>query len=423
MAPTTRASTRAAGAPPAPGPGGSGAGGGGRKPGGGGRKPKGSGVSKPSSRRKKTTKKGGSRRVATPPADVPDDDDQDHPEVGDENAPVAPVAAENPDDAAGNAQDAQEAPAVDAPAVDAPVAEAPAIDAPVAEAPAAEAPVDEGPAVEAPTPADDANLDAPAEAADDQAAAPDYVLDSIRDTVKCEYGDSDAGPRQNLQLTGELKIRQDPNQLARLAYNACFYLNLDPADPTRETLVSTIDAWRIEKRTVAKPKARNGWIHDFLSSTPKEDVDDHWSETWQCLRALYTKDGTVKASNKAMVAELRDHGLMFIEMIHTIPPHAQRGLLRPMLTLFRSLLQQLPEWYAFDGLLVLVPAQPAGDRGDVWGDSDQVEAQLTRIYTRADEYVVLVRRAAVGKDWIRVMGRNVLDGDNAANVAAGAPAQ
>ncbi|KAK0363611.1 hypothetical protein LTR59_005591 [Friedmanniomyces endolithicus] len=378
MAPTTRASTRAAGAPPAPGPGGSGAGGGGRKPGGGGRKPKGSGVSKPSSRRKKTTKKGGSRRVATPPADVPDDDDQDHPEVGDENAPVAPVAAENPDDAAGNAQDAQEAPAVDAPAVDAPVAEAPAIDAPVAEAPAAEAPVDEGPAVEAPTPADDANLDAPAEAADDQAAAPDHVLDSIRDTVKCEYGDSDAGPRQNLQLTGELKIRQDPNQLARLAYNACFYLNLDPADPTRETL---------------------------------------------CLRALYTKDGTVKASNKAMVAELRDHGLMFIEMIHTIPPHAQRGLLRPMLTLFRSLLQQLPEWYAFDGLLVLVPAQPAGDRGDVWGDSDQVEAQLTRIYTRADEYVVLVRRAAVGKDWIRVMGRNVLDGDNAANVAAGAPAQ
>ncbi|KAK0779821.1 hypothetical protein LTR91_016656 [Friedmanniomyces endolithicus] len=393
MAPTTRASTRATGVAPAQGPGSSGGGGGGRKPGGGGRKPTGRGLSKPSSRRRKTTKKAGAQRAATPPVDAPGeggDDDQNHPEAGDENGPVAPGEAENPHGAAGSAQEA--------PAVEAPVAEVPAVEAPAAEAPAAEAAADEGPVVEAPAPADDANLDAPAEADDDQAAAPDHVLASIRDTVRCEYGDRDAGPRQNLQLTGELKIRQDPNELARLAYNACFYLNLDPAHPTRETLVSTIDAWRIEKRTVAKPKARDGWIHDYLSSIPKEDVDDHWSETWQCLRALYTKDGTVKASNKAMVAELRDHGLMFIEMIHTIPPHAQRGLLRPMLTLFRSLLQQLPEWYAFDGLLVLVPAQPAGDRGDVWENSDQVEAQLTRIYTRADEYVLLVRRAAVGKD-------------------------
>ncbi|KAK1061443.1 hypothetical protein LTR74_011070 [Friedmanniomyces endolithicus] len=414
MAPTTRASTRATGVP-SPGPGSSGGGGGGRKPRGGGRKPTGRGVSKPSSRGKKTTKKGGSRRVATPPADVPDDDDQDHPEVGDENAAVAPVAAENPDDAAGNAQ---EVPAAnDAPAPNAPAPDAPAPDAPAPDAPAPDAPAD------APAPADIANSNASAEAGDDQDTAPNTPLASIRDSVMCQYRVGEDETRQHTRLTGELRIYQDEDQLARLAYNADFYLNLDPNDPAQGTLVSTIDAWRIEKRTAAKPKAKEGWIRDFLAATPRGKKDGHWRETWYCLRALYTKDGTVQASINNFAADLRDDGLMFIQMVHTLPLYAGRGLLAPMLTLFRSLLQQLPEWFAFDGLLVLVPAPPAGEQGVVWKNVADAEVRLAGIYNRADQYIVLVEEAAVGGVAIKVMGRKVLDGDNAGNVAAAAPAQ
>ncbi|KAK5146858.1 hypothetical protein LTR32_001612 [Rachicladosporium monterosium] len=244
MARTTRPVTRATGAPLSRGLDGSGAGGGGRKPGGGGRKPTGRGVSKPASRRKKTTKKGGSRRVETPPADVPDDDDQDHPEVGDENAPVAPAAAENPDDAAGNAQDvpaavdapAPNVPAPDAPAPDAPAPDAPAGDAPAGDAPAPDAQAPDVPAPDAPAPAGNVNPDAAAEAGDGQATAPDPPLASIRDSVMCPYRVGEDRPGPVTRLTGELRIYQDEDQLARLAYNACFYLNLDPNDPAAETL-------------------------------------------------------------------------------------------------------------------------------------------------------------------------------------------
>ncbi|KAK0288755.1 hypothetical protein LTR91_017389 [Friedmanniomyces endolithicus] len=411
MARTTRSVAKATGAALSKGLDGSGAGGGGRKPGGGGRKPPGSGVSKPSSRRKKTTKKGGSRRVATPPADVPDDDDPEHPEVGDENALVAPIAAENPDDAAGNAQ---EVPA----AVDAPAPNVPAPDAPVANVPAPDAPAPDGPAL-----AENVIPDAPAEAGDDQATAPVPPLASIRDSVMCPYRVGEDQTRQNTRLTGELRIHQDEDQLARLGYNACFYLNLDPNNPADETLVSTIDAWRIEKRTAAKPKAKQGWIRDFLAATPRGKKDAHWRETWYCMRALYGKDGTVQASIDDFAADLRDDGLMFIEMVHTLPLYAGRGLLAPMLTLFRSLLQQLPEWFVFDGLLVLVPAPPTGERGNVWNNVPDAEARLAAIYNRADQYIVLVEEAAVGGVAIKVMGRKVLDGDDAGNVAAGAPAQ
>ncbi|KAK1074154.1 hypothetical protein LTR74_001401 [Friedmanniomyces endolithicus] len=408
---TTRSVTRATGVPLSRGLDGSGAGGGGRKPGGGGRKPTGRGVSKPSSRRKKTTKKGGSRRVTTPPADVPDDDDQDHPEVGDENAPVAPAAAENPDDAAGNAQDVPAA--VDAPAPNVPSPDAPAPDAPAPDVPAPDAPA----------PAGNVNPDAAAEAGDGQATAPDPPLASIRDSVMCPYRVGEDRPGPITRLTGELRIYQDEDQLARLAYNACFYLNLDPNDPAAETLVSTIDAWRIEKRTSAKPKAKQGWIRDFLAAIPRGKKDSHWRETWYCMRALYGKDGTVQASINNFAGDLRDDGLMFVEIVHTLPLYAGRGLLAPMLTLFRSLLQQLPEWFAFDGLLVLVPAPPAGERGNVWNKGVDAEARLAGIYNKADHYIVLVEEAVVGGVGIKVMGRQVLDGDDAGNAAAGAPAQ
>ncbi|TKA62688.1 hypothetical protein B0A55_11507, partial [Friedmanniomyces simplex] len=365
----------------------SGGGGGGRKPpGGGGRKPAAGGVSKPSSKKNNMSKKGGSKKAVAPPADdssddnddvqdppeAVDDNDQDAPGAVDDNAPVAPGAVDD----------------------NAPVAPVEADD------PGQAAGNDQG----APAAVGDEQPDAPAAAGGDQAPAPDNSF-------------------------AELNIYPDPNQLARLAYNASFFLNLDPEDPAKETLVSTIEAWRIEKRTAAKPNAKEGWIHDFLRSKPRinnedSDGDDHWIETWQCLRALYTMNGTVKASTQAFKTELLEDAVIFIEMIHTLPAYAGKSLLSPMLTLFRSLLQQLPEWFAFDGMLVLVPAQPAGERGDMWESVEQAEKQLTGIYSRTDNYVLVVNRAPIGGrngTLIRVMGRKVTDVDNAAD--AGGPVQ
>ncbi|KAK3067027.1 hypothetical protein LTR53_016331, partial [Teratosphaeriaceae sp. CCFEE 6253] len=144
---------------------------------------------------------------------------------------------------------------------------------------------------------------------------------------------------------------------------------------------------------------------DFLAPV----ADDQANETQLCLQALFDKRGVVRPKVVALQQELRDHGLIFIQLVYTLDEYQKRGLMRPMLTLFRSLVRQLPEWFAFDDTLVLVPAKPDGSASDSWGRRrlGSVDNQLSSMYEKCDGYVPLMRDARVGDSLITVLGRQV----------------
>ncbi|KAK4956313.1 hypothetical protein LTR10_005835 [Elasticomyces elasticus] len=250
---------------------------------------------------------------------------------------------------------------------------------------------------------------------EEPAAEPIDPLTSVTDTLTFQYGlvDQDNPDRQAEDLIGKLDINLDPARLARIGYNASFYMSFDPDDDTIRTLVGTIDAWRIEKRTDAKPIARAGWINDFLTTIPATDgTHDHWNETYKCLRAIFKEDGVPKAV-KHLKDELASHSLIFIQMVHTLDAYQKRGIMPAMLTLFRRLVQRLPEWFAFDGVLVLVPSRPASEAGDAWGvvADKTVGKNLIKYYGRSGFEKMVVGMKVGGKygEIVTVLGRMVED--------------
>ncbi|KAK3648038.1 hypothetical protein LTR56_007738 [Elasticomyces elasticus] len=238
---------------------------------------------------------------------------------------------------------------------------------------------------------------------------PGNPLGSAADTIRCKYGPREA--RKDAWLSGVLQSEQGEHQ----------------------EFVSYIDSWRIEGRTTAKPQAKERWVDSFLNRVPATPYDDrrdtaahleqvaadsHWSETARCLRALYKVDGGLKSAVTDKVAiknELSNDGLIFIELIHTYQDYAGKGLLPYMLTLYRSLLRQLPEWSAFEDILVLVPCPPSDEElGAQWDEMDRAkkgsaEKALISIYEKADGYIRVVLNQKVNGESITVMGRKVLD--------------
>ncbi|KAK5714682.1 hypothetical protein LTR17_017137 [Elasticomyces elasticus] len=239
---------------------------------------------------------------------------------------------------------------------------------------------------------------------------PGNPLGSAADIMRCKYGPKEA--RKDAWLSGVLQSEQGEHQ----------------------EFVSYIDSWRIEGRTTAKPQAKERWVESFLNRVPATPYDDdlrdtaahlerveddsRWSETARCLRALYKVDGGLKSAVTDKVAikdELRNDGLIFIELIHTYQDYSGKGLLPYMLTLYRSLLRQLPEWFAFEDILVLVPCPPSdGELGAQWDEMDRAkkgsaEKALIGIYEKADGYIRVVLNQKVSGESITVMGRKVLD--------------
>jgi len=283
--------------------------------------------------------------------------------------------------------------------------------------------------------------------------APGSPMASVAYIDECRFG-KNKEEREDAWLTGVLQVYNDPRDKARLEYRASFFLTHNLGGPRRQDWVGLLDAWRVEKSTTAKPMASNRWVQHFLepafetfpqlSDAEDSDLDEtkaaartarlarrepqsaHWKELASCLRALYTKQGELKMPVKAFRDELTNNSLIFIQMLETEERFQGQGLMRPMLKMFRTLLQRLPEWLALDGdaMLLLVPAAPGGPAGDMWKNDEEVEKSLTQMYGKCDQYVRLALNAKVGGlrgRLVTVMGRRVA-GDDAVVDEAG-PAQ
>ncbi|KAK4893879.1 hypothetical protein LTR27_007905 [Elasticomyces elasticus] len=249
---------------------------------------------------------------------------------------------------------------------------------------------------------------------------PAAALASVTDRITFQYGlldrDDPEVVRNDEDLYGKLDIYMDPAGLARLGYSGSFYMNFDPDDGISRTLVGTVNAWRIENRTDSKPNARANWIQDFLRTVPSfkegDKTDAAWKETFMCLRAIFLDSGVPKRTPH-LQAELAAHSLMFIEMVYVLDDYQQRGILPAMLTLFRRLVQRLPEWFAFDGVLVLVPARPSEELGAAWGEATDkaVEKVLGRAYGRCGFRNIKLNIPVGGQEGskVTVMGRMVED--------------
>ncbi|CAK3933181.1 Hypothetical predicted protein [Lecanosticta acicola] len=256
------------------------------------------------------------------------------------------------------------------------------------------------------------------------AADPDFIpgnpLATVDEVVQCQFGAGDN--KQAGLLGGVLQVFADGQGVnSRLEYRATFDISPDDMNADEPTFAGIIDSWRIDGATNARPSARASWIEELLVPTwnAAHPSGKSLAETRLCLQGVYNKNGRVKAAVPAthpLRQSLMDDGLIFIEMVGINEDLQGQGLLRPMLQCFRSMLQRLPEWFAFNDLLLLVPAPPDEGAGEVWAGTDDAEIEniLTGVYQRTDQYQVLVSsslvangRGAGSVTAVTVMGRRV----------------
>ena len=210
-----------------------------------------------------------------------------------------------------------------------------------------------------------------------------------------------------------LQVHKDPNKFgSRLGYRARLTL-LPSARAEGETLVGYVHGWRIDKPTQTFPnkRLRDVWRQELLKTGRKTTVIE---ETSLCMRALYSDDGEVRDVVSKGTAELQN-SLLFVQLIYILPEFQKKGLLPATLAGYHGVLASPPEWYAFTGTVVLVPARPEGSRGNVWGkmSDKEVENVLIKAYNKHGGYEVWARDANVilqrGEETeLTVMGRTVL---------------
>lgn len=211
------------------------------------------------------------------------------------------------------------------------------------------------------------------------------------------------------ELALSLKIFSHPVNLSRPGYYAKLRLTVHKADGTDGTFdgshIGFIHSWRISKPTRDLPLANDAWLDEILSDS-KEEKDGDMKETAFCLSALFRENGTTKPVVGKHTTQLNDQPLMFIEMIYINPGFLQAGLLTPVLECFYRALAQLPEWFAFSGTLLLVPAKPDKELGESWGDmkDDEIQETLMRTY-RNRGFEVWAKNAPSRGHLITVMGR------------------
>ncbi|KAK3719929.1 hypothetical protein LTR37_004052 [Vermiconidia calcicola] len=202
-----------------------------------------------------------------------------------------------------------------------------------------------------------------------------------------------------------LRVQEDPaNFRSRLGCNARFFLirgrpdageqveeGTSAENEDHEEYVGDLQAWRIDKPTAAHPNPRTRWVDELLTVNPP-DANARVSETAYCLQTIYPPTGalhtraTSLAAHRPGPAAFRDNSLLFIEMIHFFQGFRQRGLLKHALRAYFDFLANLPEWFAFHGTVLLVPAAPDGERGLAWGDDNSANnTNAERILMRAYE--------------------------------------
>lgn len=231
------------------------------------------------------------------------------------------------------------------------------------------------------------------------------ALAEISDVVECDFQGSPARLRTTLQ------VHQDPQAPPYLlGYRILLQLDRSSDGEPRWENAGYIDSWRIDKTTAAHPDGtKDAWHRELLAPSIDEAWPDMKQEAAYCLKALYTKQGQPmkKIKNLDREALLASQSLLFIQMIYFHEAFQRQGLLRRALSSYHKLLGQLPEWFAFAGVVVLVPSRPDGARGSGWGklDDDAVVATLETIYTNTgyERWVSSV----VSETRVVVMGRTV----------------
>lgn len=247
---------------------------------------------------------------------------------------------------------------------------------------------------------------------DDADHSADCELEDIDQLARVESGDiAFTLDEADVTLKFRLQVFEDPEHSdCRLFHRLRVFLTAADQE-VREA--GYIHAYRISRRNQAHRRhAENqAWIRELMPKNVNR-VPEEIRETAMCLRAMFNLDGTVAVS-KVRDADIRqslaNHPLLFIEMIHIRRRYQRKGLLTPVVRHWQRLLQQLPEWYAFLGNIVLVPGKPNNDRaGAVWAgkEDNEVEEVLTVAYRRQG-FEVWVQGAKVGDVRIRVMGKHL----------------
>ncbi|KAK3679336.1 hypothetical protein LTR78_000897 [Recurvomyces mirabilis] len=189
------------------------------------------------------------------------------------------------------------------------------------------------------------------------------------------------------RLTVRLQVSLDEDSSSRLAYHARLYVSYIDRDDVDEggEYAGYISSWRIDKPTAAKMNAKASWTDELLppkASKGKGGI----SETAKCLQALFDKDGSLSKNveDAEVCKSLEDESLMFIGMIYFEPGFRGKGLLASAFDGYYTSLRQLPEWFAFAGNIVLVPAKPVEHQA-AWGKTpdDEVEKILIGTYEKA----------------------------------------
>lgn len=232
------------------------------------------------------------------------------------------------------------------------------------------------------------------------------------------------------RLRGDLRVYSLPeDEHSLLEYTAVFHLVPTTAGQDYEE-VGCIQAYRLDKNTARAPNAKASFITRFVIpclGTFSEETTE-W-ELALVLRAVFKQDGGAKKARKVLEEELTQRSVIFIKLIHTLDTYQKSGLLRPMLQCFREMLQTLPEWFAFQDVLILNPGRAGGEERNSWGEMKdaEVEKALTQIYQRVDGYQLVVN-GKVGGYQVPVLGRMVADepvdapADDAGTIAGPDPA-
>ncbi|KAK5128355.1 hypothetical protein LTR85_003023 [Meristemomyces frigidus] len=166
-----------------------------------------------------------------------------------------------------------------------------------------------------------------------------------------------------------------------------------------ETEIGLLNSWRFDKRTAARPLARAEWIEDVLTpdlTSPPMPLD--LQEAAMYLQALYEKDGNVQPIYANLRTELQENSLIFIEMILLYDGFRGAGLLKHVMDGYNALLARLPEWFAFEGSLILVPGKPT-KHAEAWNDMDagMVTERLVVAYQRRG-YTVWAPRVRIRQE-------------------------
>jgi hypothetical protein len=294
--------------------------------------------------------------------------------------------------------------------------------------PAQAEPEEESPRAEQPEP--DAVPPA-AEVADghvQQDAEPDYdqqdpnldqdvfqALALVERTRDCRFRGRDASMTMELRVHEDTSVHADPRLRSRLGYRAkIFLMHTAAKGRQRKDEIGYIEACRIARPNNQTPNADNdNWRRDFLSGEVDKSVREEFEETARCLRALF-KNKPVADRGKVRHANhedaLSENPLLYIAMIYISPNFQRQGLLGTALILFHDLVDRLPEYFAFRGVVILTPARPADGKGDVWDGIEEtktIERILENSYRKYGGYEVWVEDYKGAGELLTIMGRTL----------------